>query len=112
MLFEIGLRSTSLSLRIFLVQSSGKYLGWFLGADGVQNSFKEPLEKVVQRVHEVTEGNAPAASSIIRFNQRVAPVLSYVSQFSPPPIDKNIPELSQWSIHKILRLPSNCKSRS
>ena len=66
------------------IQSSGKYLGWYLSVDATKASFKEPLSKVVQRVQEVTSGNAPAATSILRFNQRVVPVLAYVSQFSPP----------------------------
>ena len=77
------------------IQSSGKYLGWYLGVDATKASFKEPLLKVVQRVQEVTSGNAPAATSILRFNQQVVFVLAYVSQFSPPPamrISLNYPD--------------------
>ena len=95
----------------FHISSSGKYLGWYLGRDSVQLSFQDPIKKLVHRVHEVVAGHAPAPTAILRYNQRAVPVLSFVSQFACPPVNTNIPELDQWSVHKFLRMPSNCMSR-
>ena len=58
--------------------------------------------KFVHRVEEVVEGKAPAAASIVRYNQRALPVLSYVSQFSPPPLTADVPGLARGAIHKII----------
>ena len=95
----------------FLISSSGKYLGWHLGRDSVELSFQDPIKKFVHRVHEIVAGNAPAPTAIVRYNQRAVPVLSFVSQFACPPVESNFPELDQWSVHKLLRIPSNCMSR-
>ena len=95
----------------FKIQSSGKYLGWFLGVNSVHLSFQAPLSKFVNRVEEVCIGQAPAAVAICTYNQRAVTVLSYVAQFSPPPVDTKLEGLSQWAVHKILRLPANCMSR-
>ena len=93
----------------FIIASSGKYLGYYLGTDMTHCSFKAPLEKFEQRINEVVDGKAPATTSILRFNQRAVPVLSYVSQFAFPPV--NMTDLEMWSIHKILRMPPKCMSR-
>ena len=93
------------------ISSSGKYLGWFLGRGSVVLSFQDPLKKFVHSVHGIVAGHAPAPTAIMRYNQRAVPVLSFVSQFSGPPVNSNIPEVDQWSVHKLLRMPSNCMSR-
>ena len=69
----------------FAICSYGKYLGWWLGVDSVNISYKAPLVKFVHRGEEVVGGKAPATTSIVRYNQRCIPVLSYVAQFAPPP---------------------------
>ena len=56
-------------------------------------------------------GQAPATTSIIRYNQRAVPVLSYASRLASPPKSVDIPNLSGWGVHKILRLPANSMSR-
>ena len=63
----------------FEIMSSGKYLGWYLGVDSVNISYKAALVKCARRVEEVVGGKAPAIISIVRYNQRVLPVLSYGS---------------------------------
>ena len=95
----------------FIIASSGKYLGWHLGVNGTGLSFNTPLKKLEERVYEVVGGQAPATSSILRYNQRAVIVLSYVSHFSHPPGDANLPEVDMWCVHKILRLPPRCLSR-
>lgn len=52
-------------------------------------------------------GKAPAAVFIIRYNQRVPTVLSYVLQFAEPPSAYNLESLAHRSVHSILRLPLN-----
>ena len=56
---------------------------------------------------EIVSGKAPAASSIIRYNQRGPAVLSYVSQFAEPPAVCGLESLAHRAIHSILRLPLN-----
>ena len=62
----------------------------------------------MNRAHAVDAGSAPAASVIICYNHRASPVLSYVSQFACPTIEASFPDLDQWSVHGILRIPFNC----
>ena len=77
----------------------------------VDTSYKEPLKKFVNRITEGVEGKAPCTTAICRYNQRVVPVLSYVSQLASPPTRTNIAGLGQWAVHRILRLPANSLSR-
>ena len=69
----------------FAICAYGKYLGWWLGVDSVNISYKAPLVTFVHRGEEGVGGKAPATTSIVRYNQRCIPVLSYVAQFAPPP---------------------------
>ena len=94
-----------------IIASSGKFLGWHLGRQSDVLSFAAPIKKFANRVHEIVAGKAPAAPSIIRYNQRVPTVLSYVSQFAEPPEEYNVASLAHWAVHCILRLPANCYSR-
>ena len=73
--------------------------------------FLPPIKKFVNRVHEICLGKAPAAVALIRYNQRVLPVLSYVSQFAIPPDSFHIQALAHRSVHSILRIPPNSFSR-
>ena len=90
-----------------LIADSGKLLGWHLGSQAATRSFSAPIKKFVNRVHEMCLGKAPAAVSLIRYNQRVSPVLSYVSQFAIPPDLFHVNALAHRSIHSILRIPPN-----
>jgi len=94
-----------------IIASSGKFLGWHLGRASNVLSFAAPIKKFANRVHEIVAGKAPAAPSIIRYNQRVPTVLSYVSQFAEPPSEYNVEALAHWAVHSILRLPPNTFSR-
>ena len=89
----------------FKICTAGKYLGWTLGVSAISISFQEPLKKFTLRVEEVCAGNAPSTTSICRYNQRAVSVLSYVAQFSPPPKEANVADLSHWAVHKILKMP-------
>ena len=64
------------------------------------------------RIHEVVEGKAPSTTSICRYNQRVVPVLSFVSQFACPAPEPNLEDLDQWAVLEILRMPPNSMSRN
>ena len=68
-----------------IIAASGKFLGWQLGRHSVSLSFAAPIKKFSNRVQEIVMGKAPAATSIFRYNQRAASVLSYVAQFVEPP---------------------------
>ena len=95
----------------FCICSSGKYLGWYLGVDSVAFSFGDPIKKIVHRIHEVVAANGPVTSAFLRYNQRVVPVLSFVSQFAHPPNREVLLDLDQWSVHKLMRIPAKCMSR-
>ena len=94
-----------------IISNSGKFLGWHLGRQGAVLSFAAPVQKFSNRVHEIVAGKAPAAPSIIRYNQRCPTVLSYVAQFAEPPCEYNIESLAHWACHSILRLPPKSFSR-
>ena len=104
------LRDNAPELKNFLAASSGKYLGWCLGRDSAALSCQDPFKKFVHRVHEIVAGNAPATTAILRYHERAVPVLSYVFHFACPPVNTNIPERDQWSVDKMLRIPSSCMS--
>ena len=94
-----------------IIFDSGKFLGWHLGRQSVTLSFAAPIKKFVNRVHEVCLGKAPAAVSVIRYNPRVGPVLSYVFQFAVSPDSYKIHTLAHRSLHSILRVSPNSFSR-
>ena len=76
----------------------------------VKNTFIKHLTKK-ERVDEIAEALAPAALSIIRFNQRAVPVLSYVSQLGVPCNCKKLHAVAQHALHRIRHMPPNCMSR-
>lgn len=51
----------------FLISSSGKYWGWYIGMDSASLSFQDPIKKFVHRIHEVVAGSAPATIVILRY---------------------------------------------
>lgn len=108
---KVWLRDSVPEFAEFVIAASGKYLGWFLGLDSVCTSYRDPFEKLGSRVHGITEGKALAATAVIRYNQRAAPVVSHVSQFGLLPAVAKLPELEQSSVHEILRMPPNSMSR-
>ncbi len=57
--------------------------------------------------HARSASASQAAVAMIRYNQRVLPVLSYVSQFAVPPDSFNVLALAHRSVHSILRIPPN-----
>ena len=67
-----------------IIAESGNFLGWQLGRQPVFLAFHAPIKKFSNRVQEIVMGRAPAATSIIRYNQRGPSVLSYVSRFAEP----------------------------
>jgi len=95
-----------------VIAESGKFLGWHLGRHAATLSFAAPIKKYANRVHEICNGKSPAAVAVIRYNQRVVPVLSYVSQFAVPPDSYQIQSLAHRSLHSILRMPPNSLSRN
>ena len=68
-----------------IIAESGKFVGWILGRQSATLSFAAPVKKYINRVQEIVVGSAPSTVSIIRYNQRAVPVLSYVSQFAISP---------------------------
>ena len=70
------------------------------------------IKKFSDRDQEIVMGKAPAATSIIGYNQRGPSVLSYVSQFAKPPAEYGLESLAHRAVHSILRLPPNTFSRT
>ena len=64
--------------------------------------------KFLYKVHELCLGKAPDAVALIRYNQGVVPVLSYVAQIAIPPDSYNVQSLAHRALHSILRIPLNC----
>ena len=53
----------------FKICTSGKYLGWHLGVDSNELSCREPLAKYGKRVVDISEAEAPATISMLRYNE-------------------------------------------
>ena len=95
-----------------VIEESGRFLGWHLGRHFATLSYAAPIKKFVQRVHEFCLGKAPAAVAVIRYNQRVVPVLSYVAQFAVPPDSYKVQSLVHRAMHFILRVFLACLQES
>ena len=95
----------------FSITNAGKYLGWYLGRNSIALSFAAPLEKYTSRIQEVVDGSAPATVAIVRYNQRVIPVLSYVAQLAVPSRTIDLAAREHGAIHRILRMPPKSMSR-
>lgn len=74
-------------------------------------SFAAPFKKFSHRVQEICLGKAPAATALVRYNQRAVPVLFHVAQFTVPPDTYKFSALAHRSVHSILRIPGNSLSR-
>ena len=94
-----------------VIAESGKFLGWHLGRHSATLSYAAPIKKFSHRVQEICIGKAPVAVALVRYNQRVVPVLSYVAQFAVPPDCYKISALAHRSVHSVLRMPGNSMSR-
>ena len=95
----------------FQIVPAAKYLGVFLGVDAASITFREPTHKYFDRVEQVSCSVAPSLGSILRYNERVVTVFSYVSQFVQVPDTKALGALEQRGVHKILKLPPNSLAR-
>ena len=87
----------------FKIASAGKYLVVFLGKSGGALTYRAPVEKFFERSNELADAGAPSVTTIIRYNERVASVFSYVSQVVPPPL----PELAECGTK---RYPQNAQA--
>jgi hypothetical protein len=94
-----------------VIAECGKFLGWHLGRHSAILSFAAPIKKFSKRVQEICVGRAPAASALVRYNQRAVPVLSYVAQFAVPPDSYRVSSLAHRSVQTILRVPGNSFSQ-
>ena len=95
----------------FQIVSAGKYLGVYLGKEGAEITYSKISDKYLERCNELTEGVAPPLPTIIKYNERVATVFSYVSQVILPPAVGRLADIEQRGVHKMLRLPPKCMSR-
>ena len=95
----------------FKIVPAAKYLGVFIGRDSEQLTFKAPCDKYLERVEELASTGAPSLPTILRYNERVVTVFSYVSQVIRPPDWKSLASLEQRAVHKALKLPPNSMSR-
>ncbi len=95
----------------FQIVGAAKYLGVFLGHNAPALTFQGPTEKYLARVEELSSTQAPSLGTILRYNERVASVFSYVAQVTEHPDPKNFKSLEQRGVHKVLKLPPNCMSR-
>ena len=70
------------------------------------------LTTALERIKELTEASAPSLPTILRYNERVATVFSYVSQVIRIPDTSSLMAMEQRGIHKMLKLPPNSMSRT
>jgi len=94
----------------FLIQSAGKYLGWYLGRNSAALSFAEPIAKYNKRVLDIADAKAPSTVAFLKYNERAITVLSYVAQFAYPPPEFDIDCKEFQAVHKLLRMPPQSMS--
>ena len=80
----------------FKVEVSSRYLGFWLGPDDADSSWRAPAAKYVARSAAVAACGLSASWSILAYNTYVLPVLLYVAQFS-------------WVPAKVLALELPCR---
>ncbi len=95
----------------FHIVGAAKYLGVFLGHNAPALTFQGPTEKYLDRVEELASTQAPSLGTILRYNERVASVFSYVAQVTEHPDPNNLKSIEQRGVHKVLKLPPYCMSR-
>jgi len=69
----------------FTIESSAKYLGFFLGPNASEKQWAGPIAKFKERTHEIWQRDLPPPLSAARFNSRAVSVLGYIAQLVPPP---------------------------
>jgi hypothetical protein len=95
----------------FQIVSSGKYLGVFLGVDGIRQTFDPVESKYLSRCYDLSQSVATALPSVIRYNGRCVPVFSYVAQVMLHHDFSKLKLLDQRGVHKVLKMPPNCMSQ-
>jgi hypothetical protein len=73
---------------------TAKYLGLYLGPGAKDTSWKGPVRKMQQRLHDWDWRNAGLMTAIRIFNTYLLSTLSYVGQFLPPP---------QWVLDEVAK---------
>ena len=89
----------------FHIVGAAKYLGVFLGHNAPALTLHGPTEKYLERVEELSSSQASSLGTILRYNERVASVFSYVAQVTEHPDPQNFKSLEQRGVHKVLKLP-------
>ena len=62
-----------------------RYLGFTLGPNASDNSWKDPATKFIQRAHAWSDRQLGLHCTITCYNVFALPVLTYVAQLRPPP---------------------------
>ncbi len=82
-----------------------------MGRNAPALTLQGPCDKFLSRVEELSNAQAPMLGTVLRYNERVASVFSYVAQVTDLPDPNSIASLEQRGIHKALKLPPNSMSR-
>lgn len=90
----------------FQVVSSSRYLGFWLGTDCSDDSWRWPAGKFSSRVAAIAGCGLSASWCALAYNTYALPVLLYVSQFAWPPAWVLALELP--SIARVLHTPNHC----
>jgi len=87
------------------IQSSGKYLGFFIGPGAVGKEWQKPLAKFKQRVLHWASLRLGMPMNILAYNIYIAPVLEYVAQLVEPSAE--VLDAVSWSLRRLAPGPGN-----
>ena len=79
------LREIHGSLGLFVIATSAKYLGIFLGPESLSISWKAPINKYLARVRDLRQTGLGLLSSARLYNIGTLPCLSYIAAHLPLP---------------------------
>ncbi len=90
------------------ITDHAKYLGIYLGPKSASHQWTKALAKFQDRVSNIHSLHLPANLAKSQFTSRAIPVLGYIAQLVPPPVESV--RIGMNAVMKVLRFPGNSLS--
>jgi len=92
----------------FKIESSAKYLGFYMGPKAGSKLWIAPISKWLMRTKEYANAHMNASLAAITYNSRSISVLGYIRQLFPPP---SMQAIERAALHHLVHLPTNAWDR-
>ena len=87
------------------ITDHAKYLGIYLGPKSASHQWTKALAKFQDRVSNIHSLHLPANLAKSQFTSRAIPILGYIAQLVPPPVESV--RIGMNAVMKVLRFPGN-----